>query len=195
MDSTSAALWQVVLSALNIVVLIATFITLVLYTKYTYQMQRAVKQQVTVAAAQTEELIHQRRLSVLPSFVVVPTEPKSSNRINLNNVGKGVAINVVIEDVAVKHISFPEARICFPPVSFIQQGQQIHPGLNYTGLGDRIQQNQAMNAPPIENFLNESEYTLTVRFLDIEGNGYQQALRMNQGRCTPSPVEAKISAD
>jgi hypothetical protein len=159
------------------------------YTKYTYDMQKAVKDHAKEAAAQTEELIHQRRLSVLPSFVAALLEPRSSNRINLNNVGKGVTLNVVIDDVAVRHESYAEARIVLPPIPFIQPGQEIHPGLNYAGLGDRNQQHQAMNTPPVENFLNNQEYTLTVRFLDIEGNQYEQALRMNRGKCTPSPVK------
>jgi hypothetical protein len=189
MDASTAAFWQVALSVLNLVILTATFVTLVFYTKYTYDMQNAVREQARIAADQTEELIHQRRLSVLPSFVAAPFEDKSSNRIHLNNVGKGVALNVVIRDVPVGHESYPEARIVFPPMPFIQPGDNVHPGLNYAGLGDRTEQTQAMNSSPVQNFLNHEHYILTVRFLDIEGNHYEQALTMSHGKCTPSPVK------
>lgn len=189
MDASTAAVLQVVLSILNLIVLAATLVTLILYTKYTHAMQKAVKDQVRIAADQTEELIHQRRLSVLPSFVASPLEPRSSNRISLNNVGKGVALTVAIGDVAVQHASYPEARIVFPTITFVKPGQEVHPGLIYAGLGDRNQQHVAMNSPPVENHLNDQEYILTVRFLDIEGNEYDQTLRMSRGKCTPSPVK------
>lgn len=193
MDANTAAFWQIALGAMNLVVLIATFITLVFYTKYTYDMQMAVKEQARIAQSQTEELIHQRRLSVLPAFVAAPFDDRSSNRINLYNVGKGVALNVVIEDVPVKHELYPKASIVFPRIAVIQPGDKIHPGLNYSGLGDRTEQNQAMNSPPVQNFLNHQDYILAVRFLDVEGNQYEQVLAMSQGKCQASAV--KLTAD
>ena len=192
MDANTAAFWQVALGLMNLFVLIATFITLVFYTKYTYDMQKAVKKQAMIAQSQTEELIHQRRLSVLPAFVAAPFDDRSSNRINLNNVGKGVALNVFIQDVRVEHQSYPKASIVFPGIPFIQPGDKIHPGLNYSGLGDRTEQNQAMNSSPVQNFLNDQDYILAVRFFDIEGNQYEQLLAMRQGKCQPTAVKLVV---
>lgn len=189
MDASTTACWQIILSVLNTVVLVATFATLILYTKYTYRMQKAIRDQVKIAADQMDELIHQRRLSVMPSFVACPVQPKQSNRINLCNVGKGVALNVIIGDVPIRHESHPEARVVFPPVPVIKPGEEVHPGLNYAGLGDRGQQNLAMNSPPIENYLNDQAYSLAVKFLDIEGTAYEQTLSMGHGKCEPSPVK------
>lgn len=189
MDTNLAAFWQVILAVLNLSVLFATLVTLIFYTKYTYHMQRAVNDQARIAAQQTQELIHQRRLSVLPAFVLVPQEPRYSNRMNLNNVGKGVALNVVMDDVPVSHQSYPAACIVFPPMPFIRPGQEVNAVPNYSGLGDGNQQNEARNSPPVQNYLNDREYTLTVRFLDIEGSLYIQTLTMSHGKCTPSPVK------
>jgi uncharacterized membrane protein affecting hemolysin expression len=75
MSAETAALWQVIISALTLFVLLATLIVLIFYTKYTYNMQKAVERQAKIASDQTQELIRQRRLSVLPAFVAYPLEP------------------------------------------------------------------------------------------------------------------------
>lgn len=181
MNSENAAYWQIVISAATLVVLFLTFLALLLYTWYTYKMQKA-------ANNQTEELIHQRRLSVLPAFVAYPLEPRASNRIDLHNIGNGVAVNVKVHDVPVPHDLHPDARITFPLDLTIRPDEQKHPGVAFSGVGEGNEKNMAMNAAPIVDFLNDKQYELTVSFVDVEGVEYRQQLRMNKGRCTPCSV-------
>ena len=181
MTPNSAALWQTVLATINAGLLLATLIVLIFYTIFTYRIQRT-------ARNQTEELIRQRKLSNLPAFIALAIDPRQSNRIHLHNVGKGVALNVTYDDVRVPSDDHPDARIINLPLAAIKPDQALHAGVAFAGLGDRNEQNRAMNAPPIVNYLNDEAYVLTVRFFDVEGNRYSQRLRMNQGRCAPERV-------
>jgi hypothetical protein len=181
MNPNTAALWQIILAGINAALLFATLVVLICYTVYTYRLQ-------TIARNQTDELIHQRKLSNLPAFIASPLDPRQSNRISLLKVGKGVAMNVVCEDIHVATNEHPDARIILPPVPAIKPGQEFHPGVDFAGLGDRAEHNRAMNAPPIENYLNHDDYVLTVNFCDVEGNRYTQRLQMNHGKCAPERV-------
>lgn len=193
MSAETAAFWQVIIGCINLLVLTATLVVLIFYTKYTYKMQKAVERQAEIANAQTEELIRQRKLSNLPAFITQPHQDRSSNRIDLLNIGKGVALNVKVQDVRVPHEQYPEARIVLPAVPAISPGEKVHPGLAYAGLGDRDEQNRAMNTPPVESYLNHQLYTLTVNFLDVEGNEYEQVLEMDRGKCVPRSVRSKAT--
>src|SRR5438552_13701609 len=103
MTPNTAALWQLILATVNAGLLLATLIVLVLYTFYTYRMQKT-------ARDQTEELIRQRKLSNLPAFIALAVDPRQSNRIRLHNIGKGVALNVTCDDVHVPSDAHPDAR-------------------------------------------------------------------------------------
>jgi hypothetical protein len=185
MKPETAALLQGIIGLLNLFLLLATLVVLIFYTTYTYKMQRAAREQ-------TEELIHQRKLSNLPAFIAYPIDPRQSNSIKLYNIGKGVAVNVTCEDVRVPHDLHPEAKIILSPFAAIKPGEDAHSGVHFARLGDSNEQNKAMNAPPIVNYLNDQDYVLTINFLDVEGNPYQQGLCMNHGKCVPGPVNSKI---
>ena len=187
MTPNTAALWQIVLAAINAALLLATVIVLIFYTIYTYRIQRT-------ARDQTEELIRQRKISNLPAFIALAIDPRQSNRIHLHNVGKGVALNVTCDDVRVPSDDHPDARIIIPPLPAIKPDEALHSGVAFAGLGDRNEQNRAMNAPPIVNYLNDETYVLTVRFCDVEGNRYSQRLRMDHGKCAPERVLADAGA-
>ena|SRR5436305_3075680 len=187
MKPDTAALWQIILAAINAGLLLGTFAVLIFYTIYTYRLQKTAREQ-------TDELIRQRKLSNLPAFIAYPLEQRQSNRISLRNVGKGVGFNITCDDVPVPSESHPEGRIIIPPTVAIQPGQDAHSGVNFAGLGDRNEQNRAMNASPIVNYLNDQDYVLTVRFFDVEGNGYKQNLRMSHGKCVPHRVHPDLDA-
>jgi len=181
MNPNTAALWQIVFAAINATLLLGTLVMLVFYTAYTYRMQRT-------ARDQTDELIHQRKLSNLPAFIAYPLDPRQPNRVKLNNVGKGVALNVTCDDVRVASDEHPDGRIIIPAVAAIKPGEDIHPGVDFAGIGDGPERNRAMNAPPINNYLNHEDYVLTVNFCDVEGNRYTQRLRMSHGKCASERV-------
>jgi hypothetical protein len=185
MNPNTAALCQTVFAAINAAPLMATLVVLIFYTTYTYRMQQ-------IARDQTDELIRQRKLSNLPAFIAYPVDPRQSNRINLYNIGKGVALNVKCDDVHVPSQLHPDGRIIIPSMAAIKPGQDFHSGVDFAGLGDRNEQNHAMNAPPIANYLNDEVYVLTVNFFDVEGNGYNQDLYMNHGKCAPDRVRPLI---
>jgi len=187
MSPNTAALWQIVFAAINAALLLATLIVLIFYTIFTNRMQRT-------ARDQTEELIRQRKLSNLPAFIALPIDPRQSNRIRLYNVGKGVALNVSCDDVHVPSDDHPDARIIIPTLAAIKPDEALHSGVAFSGLGDRNEQNRAMNAPLIANYLNDDAYVLTVRFCDVEGNRYNQNLRMDHGKCSPERVLAEAGA-
>lgn len=190
MNAETVVLWQVVIAVINLLVLIATLIVLIFYTTYTYRMQKAVESQSAIANAQTDELIRQRKLANLPAFVAELHQDRSSNRLDVRNIGKGVALNIKVHDVQVPHEQHPDARIVLPSIATINPGEKIHPGLAYVGLGDRDEQNRAMNRPPIQNYLNNETYDLRVSFVDLEGTKYEQVLAMDRGHCVPRPVRA-----
>jgi hypothetical protein len=187
MSPNTAALWQIVLAAINAALLFATLIVIFFYTMYTKRMQKT-------ARDQTEELIRQRKLSNLPAFIALAVDPRQSNRIRLHNIGKGVALNVSCDDVHVPSADHPDARIIIPPLAAIKPDEALHSGVAFSGLGDRNEQNRAMNAPPIMNYLNDDAYVLTVRFCDVEGNRYSQNLQMDHGKCSPERVLAEVGA-
>jgi hypothetical protein len=187
--SETAAFVQTILMGLNLVILIATLIVLILYTKFTHAMQKAVERQANSANEQTAELVRQRRLANLPAFIAIVHEDRSSNRIDLLNIGKGTALNVKAEDVRVPYEDYPDARIVLPAIAYIKPDQRTHPGLDYAGLAEEIaERNRLMNTPPVLRHLNEETYQLTVHFFDIEGNAYEQTLQMNRGKCIPHRV-------
>ncbi len=70
----------------------ASAIILLFYTIYTRKMQQAIENQVKEQVRQTEELIHQRRLGILPYLVASVKD----NDIELANIGNGTALNIEI---------------------------------------------------------------------------------------------------
>ena len=73
---------------------IASAVILYFYTIYTHRMQQAIEKQVIKQNRQTKELIHQRRLGIMPSILVKVTE----SYVNATNVGNGTALNVKFEN-------------------------------------------------------------------------------------------------
>jgi hypothetical protein len=189
MDANAAALWQAIIGVLSLIVLTATLITLILYTKYTYRMQQAIERQVRISSDQTDELVHQRRLSILPAFVTYPLEPRQGSFLHLNNIGNGVAIKIQVEHVPLQLEEYLGTIMGFNMIASLRPTNETTLSPRYEGFGTRDQTNLAMRNPRVQDYLRNERYTLQVKFYDIEGNAYTQSIGMDNGRCAPEPVK------
>ena len=87
--------WITAISAIaTAIAAIASAVILLFYTIYTNKMQKAVEKQVSEQNLQTKELIHQRRLGIMPSILVKIT----GSYVDATNVGNGTALNVKFEN-------------------------------------------------------------------------------------------------
>ncbi|GEM_PF-6848354 len=177
-------------------VLILTLIVLGAYTLFTFWLYRKVAEQVEAANAQTRELINQRRLSVLPAFIVYLKEGMEYNRPKIVNVGRGVALNIQIERVPLVHEQYRDKALtlrALPPYCQpgLQPGSEPDLLVAYEGFAPEERPHQD---PKVSRFLNNEKYDLHIRFSDIEGRTYAQTLRMDAGKCSPEPVSAEVNA-
>ncbi|TAK63855.1 MAG: hypothetical protein EPO24_03885, partial [Bacteroidetes bacterium] len=91
--------------------LIITFLTLVVLIVYTYYTRR-----------QTKELIHQRRLSVMPSIFTQVISENNIRKLRLTNIGNGIALNVTIDDID-KYDSHEKGYFSFLSIPKIKAGE------------------------------------------------------------------------
>ncbi len=81
--------WVIAISAIAIAGLLA------FYTYYTRKMQQSIADQVEEQNRQTEELIHQRLLNILPAILI----KDEGELVSLRNVGNGTALNIFIRPI------------------------------------------------------------------------------------------------
>jgi len=129
-----------------------------------------VRKYTIAAKEQTAELIRQRRLSYLPSFVpsmhynLIPDMVQGNVILTLSNVGNGLAVNVLAHN-----FELPDGTIItFNLKNFIKKDEVGH----LAGFHD-IEKNP--DGPWLnQHFFKigdaESTYAITIRFQDIEGN-------------------------
>lgn len=172
-------------------VLLLTLIVLGLYTFVTFLMQRKVAEQVEASNEQTGELINQRKLSVLPAFIVYFKDIRDYNRPKIRNIGKGVALNIEVEPVPLTHEQYRGKTLTFRALSYLQPDSDADLLVTYESFGTAEEQNRSgLNQDPrVSRFLNDDRYDLKIKFSDIEGRNYSETLKMAAGQCNPEPVK------
>lgn len=199
MSQEMSATISAVVSVAGLLVSIFTLYVIIVYTRETGKMRRA-------AAAQSRELTHQIRLSIMPAFTVAFVKredvkdwslpPKEAwYYLELHNVGNGVATGIQIAPLAVQHDpdmsleNFPKGEIFFRWVSSLKPSASER--LDWVAstkdqggrTADLMRWMQTYGAAG-------KIYPLMLRFRDIEGNEYTQTLNLTRGDCAPSPVRA-----
>ena len=160
-----------VIAILNLIVLTLTLGALLWYTVITRRMQQAVVEQA-------RELIHQRRLSIMPALVAKVNRDK----FEVTNIGNGLAINIKIERTKIPFPSFNNCyhefeeifmlrpnETCVVPYEKYFEGNKLEKGSNISTL-THIHENYA-----------HDKVTVPIRFQDIEGNTYGQTVIMGKG--------------
>ena len=161
------------IQVLTLVVLFITLISVVYYTYLTYKLQKTAERQIYENIQQTEEIIRQRRLSILPSLQLVLAEnpiptPEVEVKFKekyaaLNNIGNGVALNVSFV------IDFYDRKGVQNKTSYVNA---IHPK-------ESVQLFNSTKHPAIIPRLNNSKIKFV--FSDIEGNMYEQINEIKNG--------------
>jgi hypothetical protein len=169
---------SMVIDVLNLVVLALTLGVVAFYTIVTYRIQK-------IASEQAKELIHQRKLSIMPALVADVNA--RTDQFELANIGNGIAINIKIERVNIPFealsgsYEFDRVLKLAPKESVSVPYEMYFDGSNMSGLKSliHIREGQA-----------KGRVVVKVSFQDIEGNRYTQTFGMGKGDYEYGFVEA-----
>ena len=160
---------------LSLIILTLTLGAILWYTIVTHRMQKAVVEQV-------RELVHQRQLSNMPAFVAEIKHDAGQDYLDLTNIGKGVAINVTIDNVVIRYPSSPSSQIEFERTLRIEAGTTAAIKSRSFGLGSATD-----GDPNTLTFLGVHAHydaDVTIRFQDMEGTKYLQTVQMGKNGYT-----------
>ena len=226
MQTETLNIFLAVFAGLNILILILTLRVVRKYTKeievigkYTQEIEH-IQQALT---RQSEELVTQRRLSVLPAFAawLRPDESGSPiHRLYIRNVGNGIAMN--IEIARIDFISPPDedytAPLDIPPgdiddykipkgkegYSVFQPIQSLSPNceqvvksFNYPTDPEQVGEVIRQYGYTGFDFLSliDEDTPLHIDFQDIEGSRYHQVITRNGDVFVPSAVRPATEAE
>lgn len=146
--------------------------------------------------AQVEELIHQRRLSILPGFIFYFEKP-TDDRPMIKNIGSGVALNIGVEPIPLEG-KWSGWAIFLHRLSHLLPNQSEGFAVSFLDYEvpdettpDEINSSGILRDPRVTRYLRTGEYEFTVTFNDLEGNEYVQKIYMFEGRCMPKTVRLK----
>lgn len=166
-----ATLLPMIISILNLLVLTATLVAVIWYTVITHRMQQAVVNQV-------HELVHQRRLANLPAFVAEIKHSGHSDYLELTNIGKGAAINIVIDRVEIRFPTLEPGHIEFDKVLLLLAGEKVLIESREFTLGSAEGGNQ--NSLTFLDKHAHYDVLVSINFQDVEGSKYIQTLEMGK---------------
>ena len=172
---------------LQTLILALTFFAVVIYTIDTRRMQRA--------------MVNQTNLSILPVFVVyigdkvIEFEGRRHDVLELENIGNGVALNVLIDtinivwsDPAIERV-WPTPQIIFNPIMAIKPSERV-PVTHRSSVGP----NGDLPLGGRHDFLDklarraDNDYELKIRFSDVIGNRYLQTIHVGESGIWPGAV-------
>lgn len=159
-----------IIDVLTLVILTLTLAVVFWYTVVTHRMQKAV-------VAQGRELVRQRQLSNMPALVADIKRLDGADYLQLTNIGKGVAINIAIDDVEIRYPTLNPGHIEFSKVLMLPVGATASIESNYfITSGDAADRNSLTFLGPHAHF----DADVNIRFQDIEGTNYLQTVRMGK---------------
>lgn len=139
-----------------------SFIVLIFYTYYTRKMQSSIAQQVNEQNRQTKELIHQRRLGIMPYLII----EISNSQLLITNTGNGIALNIEIK-------SFKNNELLNSHFEIISK---ILPKETIGVSGADIIHNDIRNSLELYYGGDETHIIGKICFQDLEGNLYEEDL-------------------
>jgi hypothetical protein len=188
---------------LQTIILALTLLAVLWYTIETRRMQKAV-------AAQVELSVRQVNLSVLPFFVAyvgavgVENElGKPIDALELENIGNGVALNVMIDSLDIEFGGemqerqiWPDAYLSFDPLMSIPKRAKAL--VTHVSFVSKEQEN---NRIPQFDWMHHlkppraaKNYEMKIRFMDVLGNRYVQIIHVGKGGSWPDVVKPDESA-
>jgi len=188
-------------------ILTFTLFAILWYTWETRRMQLAV-------VRQTDELIYNRRLSILPKLSVGFTRqnvifpPHIVECLELRNIGNGAAVNIEVDDVHIKYEENAVARFRFDRFVFLEPNKENSATQKFAHLRIFIDNEALAPEDPTEfatwvipsefinnpiSFLKEhgekDRITLAMRFQDVDGLRYKQCVTMRIDGNNLSPLK------
>jgi hypothetical protein len=138
---------------------------------------------------QVEELIHQRRLSIMPGFILYFQQPTDYIP-TITNIGNGVALNVRVEPIPLTG-KWEQYLIFLCPISHISCGQEMGFWFEYLSVSSTVEISRTGidQDTDVKQYLRTKEYEVKITFSDIEGNEYSQKIMMSAGQCRPQQVK------
>ena len=171
---------------IEIISLVVSMLMLGVVFWYTYVNLGLLK----AARKQTDELIHQRRLSLMPClFAEMKYDSPGRDILRLSNVGNGVALNITIDPINIH--SQGDYIYEFRPIATLIQKESITVDFDeiVVGLKTDAEQKSLMFLTS-ESAIRKIEARAT--FHDLEGVRYQQILYLGQGGYKPDYPHIEI---
>lgn len=163
-----------------------SFVAVVIYTIDTRRMQQA--------------MVKQTNVSILPVFVAhmgalrIATGDRRYDVIELENIGNGVALNVVIDTVhiiwskeAVEGV-WSNARIVFNPIMSVKPWEKTVPEHQSIYGPEDVVVDRKFDFMDKLSSRADNDYELKVRFSDVLGNRYVQTIRVGVSGTWPGSV-------
>jgi len=191
---------SLLISTLTLLVLAITLFYVKEYTKITSELQRTAEKQQEAAETQTDELIKQRRLSIMPSLlhsIEVPPKGKKA-KLYIKNIGYGIALNVSIEDFSIKEVfnSYSKTILFeFNTIDLIKKDEKVqvnystHRKIKKGPVPSVTTKNINTHSNLLKKDYEHSENILKFIFQDIEGYKYKQINRYGKGEYHHGTVE------
>ena len=158
---------------LTLGVLTLTLVAVGWYAFVTHRLHQVAQQQLA-------EVARTRRLSVMPALLPeVRPAPNIIDAFQLTNVGNGVALNVVIDDVKIAPDTLPNSYYRFQSIPMLRPGESASAPYNDFLEGVRLDKPHGL--PHFKPEFATSTLTLRFTFRDIEGSEYEQLSQMGKG--------------
>lgn len=184
-------------------------------------MQKAVRDQAKAASdqigeitKQTNELIYQRRLSILPKLSVgfVRRQAGFAGKIfdclEVVNIGNGTAVNITVDDIEVTYEADATVWIRFGKFLFIEPTKS-NSKIDKVALFPLFIHNENIASDDIlkavvpelyrdepakflQNHAKEKKIAILARFEDIDGTKYEQSAILGLDQDNPYPLELGV---
>ena len=163
---------------------LVSVIILAFYTYYTRKIQESISNQVDEQVRQTEELIHQRLLGILPSIFLTNS---IKNNFIAHNIGYGIALNIAFKctEPSFEFTEEIEWQIYYK----FENVPQILPNESISINHKKFDRQKFQDGKIYEDESKEAAFSglsipegvhIQVTFQDIEGNKYEQDIEIGK---------------
>lgn len=163
---------NILLPWLNFIILTATLFVVAWYTFITNRLHRTSQEQLV-------ELTKQRRLSVIPALHPQLLKHGISNKMNLINIGNGVAVNIHFEKIMYAPTKMGDTYYEFENISMLRPMEHVIVPSKSFVLG-RIEHSNSELAHLTSEY-SDSTVLLHIAFQDLEGERYEEVFQMGKG--------------
>jgi hypothetical protein len=159
---------QTIMNWLNLIVLVATLITIICYTVITNKLH-------LVSTNQLAELLKQRRLSIMPTLLPSLKRNGKIEEFILRNIGNGIALNIQIHDVDYAP-KVENTYYKFREIPMLRQEESA--SVFYQSYLTGVLEHDVDLAPFSEHA--SSPVVIRITFSDLAGDKYEQLYQMGK---------------